>query len=88
MTFLFVGSSVCRWLPPATPSREQPCLKLVVIATRNFWVHLDVGSTTGDFHPIRSPHAGRTQFGWSGLTKISSVNAKALTAAQPHRYTA
>jgi hypothetical protein len=26
----------------------------VVIVTRNFWVHLDVGSTTGDFHPIRS----------------------------------
>jgi hypothetical protein len=54
MTFLSVGSSVCRWLPSDLPSRERPCLKLVVYVTRNFSVHLDAGSTTGDLHPIRS----------------------------------
>ncbi|NER78985.1 MAG: hypothetical protein F6K42_05280 [Leptolyngbya sp. SIO1D8] len=34
MTFLFVGSQICRWLPSDPPSRERPCLKLVVLVSR------------------------------------------------------
>src|SRR5579883_356267 len=34
ITFLFVGSSVCRWLPSDRPSRVCPCLKLVVQAEK------------------------------------------------------
>jgi hypothetical protein len=49
MTFLFVGSQVCRGLPPDAPSRRRPCLRLVV-ATE----FIDVGSPTGDLHPINS----------------------------------
>ena len=54
MTFLFVGSSVCRWLPSDLPSRKRLCLKLGVAATRIFWDHLGAGSPPGDFHPISS----------------------------------
>ena len=34
MTFLFVGSQICRWLPSDLPSRESPCRKLVVLVSR------------------------------------------------------
>jgi hypothetical protein len=34
MTFLFVGSQICRWLPSDPSSRKCPCLKLGVIVTR------------------------------------------------------
>ncbi|MCL6436760.1 MAG: hypothetical protein K6T90_21620, partial [Leptolyngbyaceae cyanobacterium HOT.MB2.61] len=46
---------------PATPSRKQPCLKLVVIVTRNFWVHLTLVPPQGTFTPLDHAHAGRTQ---------------------------
>lgn len=49
MTFLFVGSQVCRGLPPDAASRRRPCLRLVVGTE-----FIGVGSPTGDLHPISS----------------------------------
>ncbi len=62
MTFLFVGSQVCRWLPPDMPSRECPCLKLVVSVTRicNLIIWTLV-LLQGTFTPLVHAHAGRTQ---------------------------
>ena len=56
MTFLSVGSHLCRWLPPDPFSRRRPCLKLVVVhlsapKLSSIWM---AGSPTGDFHPISS----------------------------------
>lgn len=48
MTFLFVGSQVCRGLPSDAASRRRPCLWLVVGTDS-----IDVGSPTGDLHPIK-----------------------------------
>ncbi len=49
MTFLFVGSQVCRGLPPDAASRGRPCLRLVVGTE-----FIGIGSPTGDLHPISS----------------------------------
>jgi hypothetical protein len=62
MTFLFVGSQLCRWLPSDTPSRGCPCLKLVVIAS---WIVESIIWTLvllqGTFTPLIHARAGRTQ---------------------------
>jgi hypothetical protein len=47
MAFVFLGSQLCRRLPSERPSRDCPCLKLVVGVK-----YIDGGSPTGDFHPI------------------------------------
>ncbi len=47
MAFVLLGSQLCRRLPSDRPSRDCPCLKLVVVVE-----YLDGGSPTGDFHPI------------------------------------
>ena len=78
MTFLFVGSSVCRWLPSDPSSRRRPCLKRVVVVTRNFWVHLDAGSSTGDFHPFRSRPCWAYTLHGSGLTKAVCGDAEVI----------
>jgi hypothetical protein len=49
MAFLFVGSQVCRGLPPDPSSRRRPYLWLVVAVDT-----IDVGSPTGDLHPVSS----------------------------------
>jgi hypothetical protein len=69
MTFLSVGSKVCRWLPPNPPSRERSCL-IVLHLSRRFppalgWhVTLVVFWTLvllqGTFTPLVHAHAGRT----------------------------
>ena len=41
-------------LPPHSPSRDCTCLKLVVVISRRLYRQSDVGSPTGDFHPISS----------------------------------
>ncbi len=41
-------------LPPHRPSRDCTCLKLVVVISRRLYRQSDVGSPTGDFHPISS----------------------------------
>ncbi|MBD1845221.1 hypothetical protein H6F89_17790 [Cyanobacteria bacterium FACHB-63] len=63
MTFLFVGSQVCRWLPSAPSSRKCPCLKLGVVVTRlqelsSIWTLVLL---QGTFTPLVHAHAGRTQ---------------------------
>ena len=53
----FAAGFLClRQASPTDPSsRKRPCLKLVVVVTRIYKSdHLDVGSPTGDFHPISS----------------------------------
>jgi hypothetical protein len=62
MTFLFVGSQVCRGLPPDAASRRRPCLWLVVGTD-----FIDVGSPTGDLHPISSRPCRAYPRGCSGL---------------------
>ena len=63
MTFLFVGSSVCRWLPSDPSSRKRPCLKLGVIRhsaprVSSIWTLVLL---QGTFTPLVHAHAGRTQ---------------------------
>ncbi len=41
-------------LPPHRPSRDCTCLKLVVVISRRLYRQSNVGSPTGDFHPISS----------------------------------
>ena len=41
-------------LPPHSLSRDCTCLKLVVVISRRLYRQSDVGSPTGDFHPISS----------------------------------
>ena len=72
MTFLFVGSSVCRWLPPDPSLRKRPCLKLGVIRlsaprVSSIWTLVLL---QGTFTPLVHAHAGRTQPGWSGLSQF------------------
>ena len=50
MTFLSVRSQFCLGLPSDPISRRRPCLWLVVAIITSY----DVGSPTGDFHPISS----------------------------------
>ncbi|ASC70598.1 hypothetical protein XM38_015380 [Halomicronema hongdechloris C2206] len=63
MMFLSVGSQLCRWLPPDPPSRERPCLKLVVGVSRlqlvsSIWTLVLL---QGTFTPLIHARAGRTQ---------------------------
>ncbi len=62
MTFLSVGSQLCRWLPSDPPSRERPCFKLVVIVARTFELIIwTLVLLQGTFTPLVHAHAGRTQ---------------------------
>jgi len=78
MTFLFVGSSVCRWLPPDPSSQKRPCLKLGVIRlsaprVSSIWTLVLL---QGTFTPLVHAHAGRTQICWSGLAELIGVVQK------------
>ncbi len=81
MTFLFVGSSVCRWLPPDLPSRECPCLKLVVIVARIFAIIWTLVPPQGTFTPLDHAHAGRTQHdGADGIEFLVVIQRLLATA--------
>ena len=90
MTFLSVGSQLCRWLPSDPPSRERPCLKLVVIVTRIFELIIwTLVLLQGTFTPLVHAHAGRTQniasesrsraFSKWTITRRDRVNATVMT---------
>ena len=79
MTFLSVGSQLCRWLPSDPSSRKRPCLKLVVVVTRIYKSdHLDVGSPTGDFHPISSRPC------WAYTIWVQRIDRSRLGEMQRH----
>jgi hypothetical protein len=87
MTFLFVGSQLCRRLPSDPPSRERPCLKLVVVVSRlrylsSIWTLV---LRQGTFTPLVHARAGRTQPWCSGLTKIAFSVAKIWATADQER---
>ncbi|MBD2054548.1 hypothetical protein H6F88_00610 [Oculatella sp. FACHB-28] len=62
MSFLFVGSQICRQLPSDPPSQERPCFKLGVVIARicNLTIWMLV-LLQGTFTPLVHTHAGRTQ---------------------------
>jgi hypothetical protein len=78
MTFLFVGSQLCRRLPSDPPSRERPCLKLVVVVSRlrylsSIWTLV---LRQGTFTPLVHARAGRTQPPRSGRAQILGAEFK------------
>ena len=77
MTFLSVGSQVCRWLPPDPPSRERPCLKLVVLVTRIIGLIIwTVVLLQGTFTPLVHAHARRTQSKCIGTPQADWLSCK------------
>jgi hypothetical protein len=57
--------------PTDPPSRERPCLRLVVVVSRlrylsSIWTLV---LRQGTFTPLVHALAGRTQLGWSGLSR-------------------
>ncbi|MBD2068101.1 hypothetical protein H6F93_11290 [Leptolyngbya sp. FACHB-671] len=83
MSFLFVGSQICRQLPSDPPSQERPCFKLGVVIARicNLTIWMLV-LLQGTFTPLVHTHAGRTQGCWSGLSENPDCEEPTLAAAQ------
>ncbi len=69
MTFLFVGSSVCRWLPSDPSSRRRPCLKRVVTSLGTFGFIWTLVPPQGTFTPSDHAHAGRTHVAATAILK-------------------
>ncbi|MGI0494784.1 hypothetical protein ACN4EG_23610 [Alkalinema pantanalense CENA528] len=88
MTFLFVGSSVCRRLPPDPSSRRCPCLKLVVSSLGLHAVIWTLVPPQGTFTPSDHAHAGRTQIVAAADERLSSGYQQLLAAAELNRSTA
>jgi hypothetical protein len=85
MTFLSVGSQVCRWLPPDPPSRERLCLKLGVVVTRIFSIIWTLVLLQGTFTPLVHAHAGRTQRAGADGIEVVGWSSMLSAAAQLQR---
>jgi hypothetical protein len=87
MTFLFVGSQLCRRLPSDPPSRERPCLKLVVVVSRlrylsSIWTLV---LRQGTFTPLVHARAGRTHYVAADGRKLLVLSLRIFAAAGFHR---